>query len=77
MRGPSCRSTIFDLVNWNAIVDAGGADLNDDIEAMNSADMIARRLLERMPQLKNQRYAVLVTDEEGGEVCRLPLDVVH
>jgi hypothetical protein len=67
----------FDLVNWKAIVDAGGADLADDIEAMNSADMIARRLLDRMPQLKNQRYAVLVTDEEGGEVCRLPLDVVH
>jgi hypothetical protein len=67
----------FDLVNWKAIVDAGGADLADDIEAMNSADMIARRLLHRMPQLKNQRYAVLVTDEEGDEVCRLPLDVVH
>jgi len=67
----------FDLVSWKAIVDAGGADLADDIEAMNSADMIARRLLDRMPQLKNQRYAVLVTDEEGDEVCRLPLDVVH
>ena len=33
----------FDLVNWKA---AGGADLADDIEAMNSADVIARRLLE-------------------------------
>ncbi len=67
----------FDLVNWKAIVDAGGADLADDIEAVNSAGVIARRLLERMPQLRNQRYAVLVTDEDGGGVCRLPLDVVH
>lgn len=67
----------FDLVNWKAIVDAGGADLADDVEAINSADLIARRLLERMPQLKNQRYAVLVTDEAGGEVCRRSLDVVH
>ena len=67
----------FDLVNWRAVVDAGGADLADDIEAMNSADMVARCLLERLPQLKNKHYAVLVTNEEGDEVCRLPLDVVH
>jgi hypothetical protein len=67
----------FDLVNWKAIVDAGGADLAVDIAAMNSADMIARRLLDRLPQLKNRHYAVLVTNEDGDEVCRLPLDVVH
>jgi hypothetical protein len=67
----------FDLVNWRAIVDAGGADLVDDIAAMNSADLIARRLLERVPDLKNRHYAVLVTNEQGEEVCRLPLDVVH
>ena len=67
----------FDLVNWKAIVDAGGADLPGDIEAMNSADVIARGLLRRLPQLKNRHYAVLVTNEEGAEVCRLPLDVVH
>ncbi|MFO1108294.1 MAG: hypothetical protein U1E61_03815 [Bradyrhizobium sp.] len=67
----------FDLVNWRTIVDAGGADLADDVEAMNSAGRVARRLVERMPQLKNNHYAVLVTNEEGAEVCRLPLDVVH
>ena len=44
----------FDLVNWKAIVNAGGAELMDDIEAMNSADTIARRLLEKLPQLKNR-----------------------
>jgi hypothetical protein len=67
----------FDLVNWKAIVDAGGADLADDVAAINSADLIARRLLERMPQLKNNRYAILVTNEEGDEICRMPLDVLH
>jgi hypothetical protein len=67
----------FDLVNWKAIVDAGGADLADDIEAIDSADNIARRLIERLPQLKNKHYAVLVTNEDGDEVCRLPLDVLH
>ena len=35
----------FDLVNWKTIVDQGGAELSDDIEAMDSADAIARRLL--------------------------------
>lgn len=67
----------FDLVNWRAVVDAGGADLADDMAAMDSADQVARGLLERMPQLKNKHYAVLVTNEDGDEVCRLPLDVVH
>ncbi len=67
----------FDLVNWKAIVNAGDADLMDDIQAMNSADTIARRLLERLPHLKNHHYAILVTNEEGDEVCRLPLDVIH
>jgi hypothetical protein len=67
----------FDLVNWKAIVNAGDAELIDDIEAMDSADTIARRLLERLPHLKNRHYAILVTNEEGDEICRLPLDVVH
>jgi hypothetical protein len=67
----------FDLVNWKAIVDAGGADLADDIEAIDSADKIARRLVQRLPHLKNNHYAVLVTNEDGDEVCRLPLDVLH
>ena len=67
----------FDLVNWKAIVNAGDAELMEDIEAMNSADTIARRLLERLPQLKNRHYAILVTNEEGAEICRLPLDVIH
>jgi hypothetical protein len=64
-------------VNWKAIVDAGDADLADDIEAIDSADKIARGLIQRLPHLKNKHYAVLVTNEDGDEVCRLPLDVLH
>ncbi len=67
----------FDLVNWRAIVNAGDAELMDDIEAMDSADTIARRLLERLPHLKSRHYALLVTNENGDEICRLPLDVIH
>jgi hypothetical protein len=67
----------FDLVNWKTIADQGRADLSDDIAAMDSADAIARRLLGERPDLKKRYYAILVTNDEGDEVCRLPLDVIH
>jgi hypothetical protein len=67
----------FDLVNWRTIADQGGAELSDDIAAMDSADAIARRLLDRRPDLKNRHYSILVTNQEGEEVCRLPLDIIH
>jgi uncharacterized protein DUF6894 len=64
----------FDLVN---VANEGGAELSDDIVAMDSADELARRLLQERPELKNGHYAILVTKEDGEEVCRLPLDIVH
>lgn len=67
----------FDLVNWKTIADQGGAELSDDIEAMDSADAIARRLLGERPHLRKRYYAILVTNDHGEEVCRLPLDVIH
>ncbi len=67
----------FDLVNGKTIADQGGAELSDDIAAMDSADAIARRLLGQRPDLKKRYYAILVTNDEGDEVCRLPLDVIH
>jgi hypothetical protein len=67
----------FDLVNTRTHVDAGDAELPDDIEAMDSADLIARRVLSELPQAKNRHYAILVTNEDGQEICRLPLDIVH
>jgi hypothetical protein len=67
----------FDLVNWRTVADQGGRELSDDIAAMDSADAIARRLVGDRPDLKNRHYSILVTDEEGDEVCRLPLDIIH
>jgi hypothetical protein len=67
----------FDLVNTKTHVDAGDAELPDDIEAMDSADLIARRVLQELPQAKNRHYAILVTNEDGEEICRLPLDILH
>ena len=67
----------FDLVTWRRISDQGAADLCDDIAAMDSADAIARRLLSERPHLRRRYHAILVTNDRGDEVCRLPLDIIH
>lgn len=67
----------FDLVNTKTMADEGGAELIDDVAAMDSADSIARRVLDDRPDLRNRHYCILVTNEEGDEICRLPLDIVH
>jgi uncharacterized protein DUF6894 len=67
----------FDLVNTKTNFDAGDVDLPDDVEAMDTADMIARRVLREQPDVRNRHYCILVTDEEGEEICCLPLDIVH
>jgi hypothetical protein len=67
----------FDLVNTKTIVDQGYAELHDDVEAIDSADAIARRILDRQPDLRKRHFAILITSEDGKEICRLPLDVIH
>jgi hypothetical protein len=67
----------FDLVNSRIHLDVGDAELPDDIEAMDTADDIARRVMKERPDVTNRHYTILVTDEEGEEICRLPLDILH
>ena len=67
----------FDLINTKSVSNEGGAELSDDIEAMDSADTIARQILDRRPDLKGGHYFILVTDEEGEEIVRVPLDIIH
>ncbi len=67
----------FDLVNTRTVMNEGGAVLPDDIVAMDAADQLARRLRHTRPELKNGHYSILVTNEDGDEICRLPLDVLH
>jgi hypothetical protein len=67
----------FDLVNTKTIADQGGVVLTDDIEAMDSADKMARQILDQRPDLKTRHYAIVVTNEDGDEICRLPLEVLH
>ncbi|MCA1372887.1 MULTISPECIES: DUF6894 family protein [Bradyrhizobium] len=67
----------FDLVDSETVADEGGADLPDDIKALDVAEEIARRLLEERPELKGRHFSILVTNEDDEEIGRMPLDVVH
>jgi hypothetical protein len=51
--------------------------VSDDIRAMDEAEEISRRLLRERPELKNRHYSILVSNESGEEVCRVPLDIFH
>jgi hypothetical protein len=67
----------LDLVDSNAVSDEGRVELSDDIAAMDAAAALAKRLLQERPELKNRHYAILVTNEHGDEICRIPLDIIH
>jgi hypothetical protein len=67
----------FDLVDSKTVADEGGVEVSDDIKAMDVAEELARRLLKERPELKDRHYSILVSNEKGEEVCRVPLDIVH
>ena len=77
IRGADVPRYHFDLVDSKTVADEGGAELPDDISALDVAEEIARRLLEERPELKGRYFSILVTNEEGEEVGRMPLDVLH
>jgi hypothetical protein len=64
------------LVESKTVADEGGAEVSDDIKAMDIAEEIARRLLLERPELKNRQYSILVSNEDGEEVYRVPLDII-
>jgi hypothetical protein len=67
----------FDLIDSKTVADEGGTDVSDDIQAMDVAEGIARRLIQERPELKNRHFAILVSNEDGDEVCRVQLDTIH
>jgi hypothetical protein len=67
----------FNLVDSKTVADQGGAEISDDMQAMDVAEQIARRLLQERPELKNRNYSILVANEDGEEVFRVPLDIIH
>lgn len=67
----------FDLVDSKTVADEGGAELPDDIMALDVAEEIAKRLLAVRPELRNRHFSILVTNQEGEEIGKVPLDVLH
>jgi hypothetical protein len=67
----------FDLVDSMTVADEGGAEVSDDIQAIDIADQIARRLIREQPQLLGKHFAILVSNEDGEEVGRVYLDALH
>jgi hypothetical protein len=64
----------FDLVDHHVVEDHGGQVLADDITATEVADELARRIHDVRAELRGRGYAILVTDSEGREVHRAPID---
>jgi hypothetical protein len=64
----------FDLVDHKTVEDHGSQALADDITAADVADELARRVHDVRPELRNKGCAILVTDAEGREVHRAPID---
>jgi|ERR1700744_2680184 hypothetical protein len=63
----------FDLIGKQTVVDYNGLDLTDDVMASDTADRLANELYSSRPEFRHQHYSVLVTDEDGEEVCRSPI----
>jgi hypothetical protein len=63
----------FDLIGKQTIVDHDGLDLADDMLASDAADRLANELYSVRPEFRRQHFSILVTDEDGEEVCRLPI----
>lgn len=64
----------FDLVDHHTVEDHGGQILADDTIAEDVADKLAARIYEVRPELRGKGYAILITDAEGREVHRAPID---
>ncbi|WP_354100378.1 MULTISPECIES: DUF6894 family protein [Bradyrhizobium] len=67
----------FDLVDSKTVTDEGGAELPDDIRALDVAEEIARRLRKESPELQGHHFSILVTNQDGEEIGRVSLDVLH
>ena len=64
----------FDLIDSATVADQGGRILSDDVMAADVADRLARELYEVRPELRGKGYAILVTNADGEEVHRAPID---
>jgi hypothetical protein len=64
----------FHLIDSETLADKGGHELPDNATAEMVAKQLAERLRGDLPQLRNRNFAIVVTDEDGERVCRIPID---
>jgi hypothetical protein len=64
----------FDLVDHHIVEDHGRQALADDITAADVADELARRIYDVRAELRGKGYSIVITDAEGREVHRAPID---
>jgi hypothetical protein len=67
----------FDLVDSKTVADQGGQELLDDATAERVAKELAIRLRAERPDLVNQNFAILVTNQDGERICRAPIDLAN
>jgi hypothetical protein len=67
----------FDLVDSKTVAHERGQDLPDDAMAEEVAKEIAARLRDERPELRGRNFAILVTNQDGDRICRVPIDLVQ
>jgi hypothetical protein len=67
----------FDLVDSKTVADKGGQELPEDAMAERIAKQLAASLRKAQPELKNRNFAILVTNQDGERICRVPLDLLN
>jgi hypothetical protein len=66
----------FDLIIDKEFKDQGGMILEDLAAASDRADQLASELFIVRSELRSRGWAVRVTDGDGNEVYRTPLDAI-
>jgi len=64
----------FDLVDTNAVTDAGGSLLDDDNQARKVARHLVHEVREMRPELIGRGYVVIVRSDAGDEISRTEID---
>ena len=67
----------FDLVGFGMTAHTPSEELPDDAMAERAAKLIAARLRESRPHLKGRDFAVVVINQNGDRLYRVPIDLPH
>src|SRR5689334_7088120 len=65
----------FDLIDSKIVMDQGGQELRDDSTAKRIAKVLAVSLRLARPELRNGNFEIIVTNQDGEIICRVPLDL--